>query len=100
MYFTPTIEIPLLRRMKKHYAVVGCSYVSTIEFGDRIQAGSQVQFGSSGDPASPHFADQAEFLSKGTFRKQLFYWDDVVEGAKRVYHPGQEMAVATTQASD
>ncbi len=98
MYFTPTIEIPLLRRMKKHYAVVGCSYVSTIEFGDRIQAGSQVQFGSSGDAASPHFADQAEFLSKRTFRKQLFYWDDVVEGAKRVYHPGHEMAVATTQA--
>jgi len=100
MYFTPSIEIPLIRRMKKHYAVVGCSYVSTIEFGDRIQAGSQLQYGSSGNPDSPHFIDQAEFLSKRTFRKQLFYWDDVVAGATRVYHPGQETAVATTQAGD
>lgn len=95
MYFTPTIDLPF-RRLKKHYAVVGCSYVSTIEFGDHIQAGSQVQYGSSGNPKSPHFADQAEFLSSRTFRKQLFYWDDVVAGAKQVYHPGQETAVATT----
>ncbi len=100
MYFTPSIEIPLIRRMKKHYAVVGASYVSTIEFGDRIEAGSQLQYGSSGDPDSPHFDDQAEFLSKGTYRKQLFYWDDVKAGATRVYHPGEETAVATTQAGD
>lgn len=100
MYFTPSIEIPLIRRMKKHYAVVGASYVSSIEFGDRIEAGSQLQYGSSGDPDSPHFDDQAEFLSKGTYRKQLFYWDDVEAGATRVYHPGEETAVAATQAGD
>lgn len=100
MYFTPSIEIPLIRRMKKHYAVVGASYVSSIEFGDRIEAGSQLQYGSSGDPDSPHFDDQAEFLSKGTYRKQLFYWDDVEAGATRVYHPGEETSVAATQAGD
>ena len=94
MYFTPSVNVPPLRVMKKHYAVVGHSYVATVEFGERVQGGSLLQYGASGDPDSPHFFDQAKLLSERRFKKQLFYWDDVVEGAERVYHPGQAPTVA------
>lgn len=89
MYFTPRIESAIFKTQKKHYAVVGHSYVAAIEFGERIQGGSLLQFGASGDARSPHFFDQAELMSQRRFKPQLFYWDDVVAGAKRVYHPGE-----------
>lgn len=89
MYFSPSIDIPLVRTIKKRYAVVGDSYVSVIEFGNRIQAGSLVQFGESGHPDSPHYFDQAQLLSQRKFKPQLFYWEDVLKGAQRSYHPGQ-----------
>jgi len=99
MYFTPSVNLPPLRVHKKHYAVVGHSYVSTVEFGDRVQGGSLLQYGESGDPESPHFFDQAKLLSEKKFKPQWFYLEDVVENAKRKYHPGEEVGqVATTQA--
>lgn len=102
MYFTPSIEIPLVKTVKKRYAVVGNSYVSVVEFGDKVKAGSLLQFGNSGDPESPHFFDQAQLMSKQQFKPQLFYWDDVLEGAKRSYHPGQSnlKKVAATSAAE
>jgi acyl-homoserine lactone acylase PvdQ len=86
MFFTPSM--PLLG-FKKHYAVVGNSYVSVIEFGDRIEAASVLQYGNSGDPRSPHFFDQAKLVSQKKFKPQWFYWDDVIQNAQRVYHPGE-----------
>ncbi|MBX7165178.1 MAG: penicillin acylase family protein [Pirellulales bacterium] len=100
MYFTPPIEIPLVKSIKKRYAVVGNSYVATIEFGDRVVGGSQLQFGASGDPQSPHFFDQAEQLvSQQKYKPQLFYWDDVVAGAVRTYHPGEEPRAGAAAAA-
>jgi acyl-homoserine lactone acylase PvdQ len=52
------------------------------------------QFGQSSDPKSPHFMDQAELLSKKQFKPELFYWDDVLAGAKQKYHPGEEVQTA------
>jgi len=99
MYFTPSINLPPLRVHKRHYAVVGDSYVATIQFGDRIRAGSLLQFGESGDPESPHFFDQAQLLSQKKFKPQWFYLDDVRLHAVRTYRPGEEAAHATaTQA--
>ena len=89
MYFTPTIFVPPLKTMKNHYAVVGTSYIAAVEFGDRVVSKSLLPYGASGDPKSPHFFDQAELLSKRQLKENLFYWDDVVAGAKRVYHPGE-----------
>jgi acyl-homoserine-lactone acylase len=97
MYFTPSINIPLVRSMKKHYAVVGSSYMSAIEFGDKIESRSLVQYGSSGDPKSPHFFDQAQLLSKQELKASPFYWDDVKAAAKRTYHPGEEASGAAGQ---
>ena len=92
MYFTPTIYVPPLKVMKKHYAVVGASYMAAVEFGDRVVSKSLLPYGASGDPKSPHFFDQAELLSKKQLKENLFYWDDVLAGAKRVYHPGEKPA--------
>ncbi len=92
MYFTPSINLPPLKVMKKHYAVVGASYQSAVEFTDRIRAGSLIQFGSSADPKSPHFDDQAKLLSQKKLKDAWFYWDDVERNARRVYHPGEELA--------
>lgn len=89
MYFTPSIDIPLVKTIKKRYGVVGNSYVSVVEFGDRVKADSVLQFGQSGDPESPYFFDQAKLVSERRFKPQHFYWEDVLKNAKRSYHPGQ-----------
>ncbi|MBI3840113.1 MAG: penicillin acylase family protein [Planctomycetia bacterium] len=93
MYFTPSIYFPPIKMMKNHYAVVGTSYMSIVEFGDRVKSKSLLPYGTSGNPKSPHFFDQAELLSKKQMKENLFYWEDVVAGAKRVYHPGEEGTV-------
>ncbi len=90
MYFTPSIYLPPLKLMKKHYAVVGTSYMCAIEFGDRIKSKSLLQYGSSGDPKSPHFFDQAELMSKKQMKDNYIYFEDVIANAKRKYHPGEE----------
>lgn len=94
MYFTPSIYLPPFKLMKKHYAVVGSSYMCAVEFGDRIKSKSLLQYGVSGHPNSPHFFDQAQLLSKKQMKDNYIYWDDVVANAKRVYHPGRENATA------
>jgi acyl-homoserine-lactone acylase len=43
--------------------------------------------GASGDPASPHFTDQALMFSQGRFRDVLFNPDEVRAHAERSYHP-------------
>lgn len=95
-YYTPPIRLPLGRSMKKHYGVVGCTYISVIEFGPKIRAATLLQFGSSGHADSPHFMDQAELLSQRKLKKELFYWDDVRAGAVTTYHPGNEQTSART----
>ncbi len=92
MYYTPTTYLPPLKLMKNHYAVVGTSYLSIVEFGDRVRSKSLLQYGSSGDPKSPHFFDQAALLSKKQLKDNPIYWDEAVSGAERVYHPGEQTA--------
>ncbi len=95
MYFTPTIYVPPLKVMKKHYAVVGSSYIAAVEFGDKVVSKSLLPYGASGDAKSPHFFDQAELLSKKQMKENPFYWEDVVAAAKQVYHPGEKPVEAT-----
>jgi hypothetical protein len=94
MYFTPSINVPPFKLMKNHYAVVGSSYMCLVEFGERIKSKSLLQYGVSGNPKSPYFFDQAELISKKQLKDNYIYWDDVLAGAKRVYHPGEERATA------
>lgn len=94
IYYTP--PLPFVRPMKKRYGVVGNSYMAVIEFGDRIQTKSLLQYGSSGNPNSPHFFDQAKLLSERKLKEAWFYWDDVLAHARRSYHPGEEVEPART----
>jgi acyl-homoserine-lactone acylase len=88
IYYTP--PIPFVRPMAKRYAVVGSSYMASIEFGDRIRTASLLQYGSSGHADSPHFFDQAKLLSDCKLKQAWFYWDEVLSHAKQSYHPGEE----------
>lgn len=74
---------------KKRYGVHGNSFVCAVEFGKRVTARSLLAGGESGDPASPHFSDQAALYSSGHFKKVWFYMEDVVNHAKKSYHPGE-----------
>ncbi len=91
VYYTPSVNLPLLgRAMKKHYGVVGNTYMGCVEFGkERVQAATLMQFGESGDPASPHYFDQAKLLSEKKFKPGLFYWDEIKQQAQKSYHPGE-----------
>ncbi len=83
-------DTPSTPDRKNRYAGVGASYMAVIEFGEKVKAGSYLHFGQSGDPSSPHFFDQAELLSKQTFKPAWFHWDDVVKHTEQAYHPGEE----------
>ncbi|MBV9081629.1 MAG: acylase [Acidobacteriaceae bacterium] len=73
---------------KKWYGTAGNSFVALVEFGDTVRAKAVTAGGESGDPASPHFNDEAERYSTGNLRDVYFYPDDVARHTARKYHPG------------
>ncbi len=74
---------------RRIYGNRGNSFVAVVEFGPRVRAKSVLAGGVSGDPASPHFNDQAAMYARGEFKEVLFHRDDVERGAKRTYRPGK-----------
>ncbi|NNK98040.1 MAG: acylase [Xanthomonadales bacterium] len=74
---------------KRIYGSSGNSFVAVVEFGDRVKAKSLLAGGQSGDPASPHFDDQAQRYADRQFKDVAFYKEDVTRRAKRTYHPGE-----------
>jgi acyl-homoserine-lactone acylase len=74
---------------KKLYGTSGNSFLAIVEFGDRVRAKAITAGGESGNPASPHFNDQAPRYSKGDLRDVYFYRADVEKHAARRYHPGE-----------
>ena len=76
------------RNTKKIYGSTGNSFVAAVEFGPTIHAKAIMSGGESGDPASPHFTDQALMFSQGRFRDVFFYPEDVRAHAQRSYQPG------------
>ena len=74
---------------KKIYGTRGNSFVAVVEFGDKVRAKSLLAGGQSGDPASPHFDDQAEMYRTATFKDVPYYREDVEARAVEVYQPGK-----------
>jgi acyl-homoserine-lactone acylase len=74
---------------KRIYGERGNSFVAVVEFGPRLKAKSILAGGESGDPASPHFSDQAAMYARGEFKEVLFYKEDVERQLERRYRPGQ-----------
>ncbi|MGA2342169.1 MAG: penicillin acylase family protein [Steroidobacteraceae bacterium] len=76
-------------RTTRHiYGSEGNGFVAAVEFGPTVRAKAIMTGGESGDPSSPHFADQALMYSEGRFRDVLFAPEDVSAHAERRYHPG------------
>jgi len=74
---------------RKMYGTSGNSFVAVVEFGDRVKAKAVTAGGESGNPASPHFGDQAVRYSTGNLRDVYFYRADVDQHVERQYHPGK-----------
>ncbi|MBP9198521.1 MAG: penicillin acylase family protein [Gemmatimonadales bacterium] len=74
---------------KKRYGVSGNSFVAVVEFGDSVRARAVTAGGESGDPASPHFNDQAERYAAGNLREVYFYPDQLAGHTERSYRPGE-----------
>lgn len=80
---------------KRIYGTNGNSFVAVVEFGDRVKAKSMLAGGQSGDPASPHFDDQAQRYADVKFKDVAYYREDVLKRATKTYHPGD---LETTEA--
>lgn len=74
---------------KKIYGTRGNSFVAVVEFGERVRAKSILAGGQSGDPASPHFNDQAQRYADVNFKEVAYYREDVEQRAVRTYRPGE-----------
>ena len=79
-YYSPPLYIPFLKNLKHKYGLIGATYMGVYEFGDRIEGATVLHFGQSGDPQLAPYFDQARLLSDGRFKRELFYWDDVLDG--------------------
>ena len=86
IYSSPSM--PLFR--PNRFALVGCSYMSAVEFGPKVRAGSLVPYGTSGDPGSPFFENQRQLVSERRYKNAYYYPEEVLAAAQRSYHPGEE----------
>ena len=75
---------------KKYYGTKGNSFVAVVEFGPRVRAYAVTAGGESGDPKSPHFADQAARYAHGDLREVYFYPEQLEGHVERTYHPNIE----------
>lgn len=75
---------------KKIYGSYGNSFVAVVEFGDKVRAKSILAGGQSGDPASPHFTDQAQRYADVNFKDVAFYKEDVEQRTVQIYQPGKK----------
>jgi acyl-homoserine lactone acylase PvdQ len=75
---------------KRIYGSSGNSFVAVVEFGDKVKAKSLLAGGQSGDPKSPHFADQARLYADGKFKDVLFYQADIDKNTRSKYKPGEK----------
>jgi acyl-homoserine-lactone acylase len=73
---------------RKWYGTSGNSFVAVVEFGKRVRARAVTAGGESGDPASPHFNDEAERYATGNLRDVYFYPDQLKGHTERRYKPG------------
>jgi acyl-homoserine-lactone acylase len=73
---------------KRWYGNYGNSFVAVVEFGKRVRARAVTAGGESGNPASPHFNDEAQRYASGDLREVYFYPDQLKGHSERTYRPG------------
>ena len=83
---------------KKWYGTSGNSFVAVVEFGKRVRARAVTAGGESGNPASPHFNDQAERYATGNLREVYFYPDQLKGHTEAALQPGGRIASGSLPA--
>lgn len=78
-----------VQNTKRLYGTRGNSFVAVVEFGEKVKAKSMLAGGQSGDPDSPHFADQAQRYADVKFKDVAFYRADVEKRSEVTYQPGK-----------
>ena len=74
---------------RRWYGTSGNSFVAVVEFGPRVRARAVTAGGESGDPASPHFNDEATRYASGALR-EVYFWPEQLKGhTERRYRPGE-----------
>jgi acyl-homoserine-lactone acylase len=73
---------------KKWYGTSGNSFVAVVEFGEKVRARAVTAGGENGNPASPHFNDEAPRYSAGDLREVYFYRSQLQGHTEKEYHPG------------
>jgi acyl-homoserine-lactone acylase len=74
---------------RRYYGTSGNSFVAVVEFGPKVRARAVSAGGESGDPASPHFADQAQRYADGDLREVYFHPEQLAGHTERTYRPGE-----------
>ena len=83
-----SISGPTVAGDRLRYGDEGNSFVAAVEFGKKVRAVSVTAGGESGNPASPHFDDQALRYTTGALREVYFYPSQLTGHTERRYHPG------------
>lgn len=68
---------------KKYRAVGGDSWVSVVEFGDKVRAKVLLSYGNSSQPDSPHAGDQLQLFAKQALRDARLYKEDLKGHVRR-----------------
>lgn len=76
---------------KTRYGTTGNTFVAVVSFGNKLKAKSIYTGGSSSNPNSKHFTDQANGYINHQYKDVNFYIDDVLKNKELVYYPGQNI---------
>ena len=74
---------------RKWYGDDGNSFIAVVEFGPKVRAWAITAGGESGNPASPHFDDEATQYAMGELRPVYYYKPQLTGHIERQYHPGR-----------